>query len=133
MESETKSLKPWNGKANELLSKIEDDEIIIADDLNSITNNTKFDEMSTVSRRSDEPSELSFEKGKYNKNVFLHIIRFNVSLRIWTKKNCYLLVPETYEEQAKRKLIEEALCDENTKLEVWQEFATSEYGLINGK
>lgn len=45
----------------------------------------------------------------------------------------YFLVPESFEEQSKRKLIEEALSDPNTKLEVWQEFATSEYGLISGK
>lgn len=63
MESE---IKTCNGTANELSREIKDDEILIAD-LNS-ANNTKTDEMSTVSRRSDEPSELSFEKGKTNVN-----------------------------------------------------------------
>lgn len=59
MESVTKSLETSNG-ANELSPKIEDNEI--ADDLSN-GNSTKFDNMSTVSRRSDEPAELSFEKG----------------------------------------------------------------------
>lgn len=85
MESETKLLKTCNGTANELSKKIEDDEIINTDDLNS-ANNTKFDEMSTVSRRSDEPSELSFEKGKttvyFNIINLMNHLMFGASLRI---------------------------------------------------
>ncbi|XP_055303037.1 TBC1 domain family member 20 [Sitodiplosis mosellana] len=53
-------------------------------------------------RRSDEPTELSFEK-----------------------------VPENVEEKLKRQKIEAALADPNTVLSKWQEFAKSEYGLVS--
>lgn len=53
-------------------------------------------------RRSDEPTELSFEK-----------------------------FPENHEEKLKRINIENALDDPNTTLEEWRKFAKSEYGLIN--
>lgn len=39
--------------------------------------------------------------------------------------------PENAEEQKKRKEIENALNNKNTSLNVWQNFAISEYGLIN--
>lgn len=73
METETQSLKTWNGQETELLQKIEDDEIV--DDLmNNATNNEKIDEISTISRRSDEPTELSFEKGKLS--LCFSIVRY---------------------------------------------------------
>ncbi|XP_031624630.1 TBC1 domain family member 20 [Contarinia nasturtii] len=53
-------------------------------------------------RRSDEPTELSFEK-----------------------------VPENVEEKLKRQKIEAALTDPNTPLSKWQEFAKSDYGLVS--
>uniref|UniRef100_A0A2M4AQ61 Putative gtpase activator protein n=1 Tax=Anopheles triannulatus TaxID=58253 RepID=A0A2M4AQ61_9DIPT len=53
-------------------------------------------------RRSDEPTELSFEK-----------------------------FPENHEEKLKRIKIENALDDPKTTLETWKQFAKSEYGLIN--
>uniref|UniRef100_A0A182JIW8 Uncharacterized protein n=1 Tax=Anopheles atroparvus TaxID=41427 RepID=A0A182JIW8_ANOAO len=53
-------------------------------------------------RRSDEPTELSFEK-----------------------------FPENHEEKLKRIKIENALDDPKTPLETWKQFAKSEYGLIN--
>lgn len=53
-------------------------------------------------RRSDEPTELSFEK-----------------------------VPENVEEKMKRQKIEAALADPDTPLSKWQEFAKSEYGLVS--
>ncbi|XP_050077628.1 TBC1 domain family member 20 [Anopheles maculipalpis] len=53
-------------------------------------------------RRSDEPTELSFEK-----------------------------FPENHEEKLKRIKIENALDDPKTSLETWKQFAKSEYGLIN--
>lgn len=45
---------------------------------------------------------------------------------------CSFIVPENQEEKSKRKSIEDALRDPNTPLEKWQDFAKSEYGLING-
>lgn len=53
-------------------------------------------------RRSDEPTELSFEK-----------------------------FPENHEEKLKRINIENALDDSNTTQDEWRKFAKSEYGLIN--
>ncbi|XP_065088994.1 TBC1 domain family member 20 [Ochlerotatus camptorhynchus] len=53
-------------------------------------------------RRSDEPTELSFEK-----------------------------FPENHEEKLKRIQIENALDDTNTTQDEWRKFAKSEYGLIN--
>ncbi|XP_055592436.1 TBC1 domain family member 20 [Uranotaenia lowii] len=53
-------------------------------------------------RRSDEPTELSFEK-----------------------------FPENHEEKLKRIKIENALDDAGTTQEEWRKFAKSEYGLIN--
>lgn len=53
-------------------------------------------------RRSDEPTELSFEK-----------------------------VPENVEERQKRQKIEAALADSATPLNKWQEFAKTEYGLVS--
>ncbi|XP_052865886.1 TBC1 domain family member 20 [Anopheles cruzii] len=53
-------------------------------------------------RRSDEPTELSFEK-----------------------------FPENHEEKLKRIKIENALDDPKTPPETWKQFAKSEYGLIN--
>ncbi|KAG5674574.1 hypothetical protein PVAND_004528 [Polypedilum vanderplanki] len=50
----------------------------------------------------DEPSELSFET-----------------------------YPENSEEKAKRKLIEKAINDPNSRLDTWLSFAKSEYGLVN--
>lgn len=43
------------------------------------------------------------------------------------------LVPENVDERLKRQKIEAALCKTDTSLLEWQEFAKSEYGLINGK
>uniref|UniRef100_A0A8D8NTI4 (northern house mosquito) hypothetical protein n=1 Tax=Culex pipiens TaxID=7175 RepID=A0A8D8NTI4_CULPI len=54
-------------------------------------------------RRSDEPTELSFEK-----------------------------FPENHEEKLKRIKIENALDDSATTQDEWRKFAKSEYGLING-
>ncbi|KAJ6633533.1 TBC1 domain family member 20, partial [Pseudolycoriella hygida] len=54
------------------------------------------------SRRSDEPTELSFEKN-----------------------------PENEDERKKRQKIENALSNPNTTLEEWKYYAISEYGLIN--
>ncbi|XP_062545684.1 TBC1 domain family member 20 isoform X1 [Armigeres subalbatus] len=53
-------------------------------------------------RRSDEPTELSFEK-----------------------------FPENHEEKLKRIQIENALDDSHTTQDEWRKFAKSEYGLIN--
>ncbi|XP_062707373.1 uncharacterized protein LOC134287975 [Aedes albopictus] len=55
-------------------------------------------------RRSDEPTELSFEK-----------------------------FPENHEEKLKRIKIENALDDSSTTQDEWRKFAKSEYGLINGE
>lgn len=41
-------------------------------------------------------------------------------------------VPENIDEKRKRGKIEAALLDPNTPLSLWQEFAKSDYGLING-
>lgn len=49
------------------------------------------------------------------------------------KSNLYfVLVPENEEEKIKRKKIENALNEIKTPIEIWKEFAISEYGLING-
>lgn len=42
------------------------------------------------------------------------------------------IVPENIEEQLKRHKIETALKDPATSLSKWQEFAKSDYGLVNG-
>lgn len=42
-------------------------------------------------------------------------------------------VPENPDERNKREKIEEALKNNNTTLEQWKEFATSNYGLVNGE
>lgn len=73
----------------------------------SISNGSTMEKKSTRSsesnvRRSDEPTELSFEKKT-----------------------------ENLEEQQKRKEIELALQNPNTTLDVWQQFAHTDYGLIN--
>lgn len=44
-----------------------------------------------------------------------------------------IAVPENIDEKLKRGKIEAALSDPNTTLSQWQEFAKSDYGLINGK
>ncbi|XP_037052434.1 TBC1 domain family member 20 [Bradysia coprophila] len=95
MDSEEESL---------LVGKSKDDQII--DDQ---INENKFSNGNcttvtspTPSRRSDEPTELSFEKN-----------------------------PENSEERSKRQKIENALQNPNTNLQTWQKFAISEYGLIN--
>lgn len=41
-------------------------------------------------------------------------------------------VPENADEKLKRGKIEAALLNPNTTLSQWQEFAKSDYGLING-
>lgn len=42
-------------------------------------------------------------------------------------------MPENDDEKLKRSKIEAALSNPNTTLWQWQEFAKSDYGLINGK
>lgn len=41
-------------------------------------------------------------------------------------------VPENVEEKLKRQKIEAALADPDTPMSKWQEFAKTEYGLVNG-
>lgn len=95
MDSEEESLLVGNSKDDQII----DDQI----NENKFSNgNCTTVTSPTPSRRSDEPTELSFEKN-----------------------------PENAEERIKRQEIENALKLSNTNLQTWQNFAISEYGLIN--
>ncbi|KAG4072418.1 hypothetical protein HA402_004350 [Bradysia odoriphaga] len=95
MDSEEESLLVGKSKDNQII----DDQI----NENKFSNgNCTTVTSPTPSRRSDEPTELSFEKN-----------------------------PENAEERLKRREIENALQNPNTNLQTWQNFAISEYGLIN--
>lgn len=79
---------------------------------------------STYSLRSTEHYSSYFHRHKWK----IWLIRTFKYVFYW-----FFSVPENVEEKSKRQKIEAALADPNTTLSKWQEFAKTEYGLVNGK
>lgn len=73
-----------------------------------------------------ELDNIQSQYSHYKRVLFLY---WNVS--VFVLKSFYT-VPENPEERKKRERIEKALKSSETTSEQWKEFATSEYGLVNG-